>query len=48
MGKLTLEAYEKQFMELLRNVPYLKDKKAIIHCFLNGLLRSENPIEGIF
>jgi hypothetical protein len=37
MGKLTLEAYAKQFMELLRYVPYLKDEKERIQCFLNGL-----------
>jgi hypothetical protein len=40
MGKLTLEAYEKQFMELLRYVPYLKDKKERIQHFLSGFPQS--------
>jgi hypothetical protein len=30
MGKLTLEAYAKRFMELLRYVPYLREEKEMI------------------
>jgi hypothetical protein len=40
MGKLTLEAYEKRFMELLRYAPYLKDEKEMIQCFISGLPQS--------
>jgi hypothetical protein len=32
-----MDAYAKRFLELLRYVPYLKDEKARIQHFLNGL-----------
>jgi hypothetical protein len=32
-----MDAYAKIFMELLRYVPYLKDEKVRIQCFLSGL-----------
>jgi hypothetical protein len=37
LGKLTMDAYAKRFLELLRYVPYLKDEKERIQCFLSGL-----------
>jgi hypothetical protein len=40
MGKLTLDANEKWFMELLRYVPYLKDEKERIQHFLSGFPQS--------
>jgi hypothetical protein len=50
LGKLTMDAYAKRFLELLRYVPYLKDEKARIQCSLSGLPQSyhdriefENP-----
>jgi hypothetical protein len=35
-----MNAYPKIFLELLRYVPYLKEEKARIHCFLIGLAQS--------
>jgi hypothetical protein len=40
LGQLTMDAYAKRFMELLRYVPYLKDEKVRIQCFLSGLPQS--------
>jgi hypothetical protein len=40
MGQLTLDAYEKIFMELLRYVRYLKDEKERNCHFLSGLPQS--------
>jgi hypothetical protein len=40
LGQLTMDAYAKRFMELLRYVPYLKDEKAKVQRFLSGLLQS--------
>jgi hypothetical protein len=37
LGQLTMDAYTKIFMELLRYVTYLKDEKVRIQCFLSGL-----------
>jgi hypothetical protein len=40
LGKLTMEAYDKMFLELLRHVPYFKDEKTRIQHFLSGLPQS--------
>jgi hypothetical protein len=37
LGQLTMDAYENRFLDLLRYVPYIKDDKVIIQCFLSGL-----------
>jgi hypothetical protein len=37
LGQLTMDAYAKRFMDLLRYVPYLNIEKARIQCFLSGL-----------
>jgi hypothetical protein len=37
LGQLTMDSYAKSFLELLRYVPYLKDEKERIQCFLSGL-----------
>jgi hypothetical protein len=36
LGKLTMDSYAKRFLELLRYVPYLKNEKERIQCFLSG------------
>jgi len=38
MGSVTDEEYTSKFLELLRYVPYLKEEKAKIQRFINGLL----------
>jgi hypothetical protein len=40
LGQLTMDSYAKRFLELLRYVPYLKDNKVRIQCFLSGLPQS--------
>jgi len=46
MGSMTNEEYTSIFMELLRCVPYLKEEKAKIQRFINGLLVAfKNRIE---
>jgi hypothetical protein len=40
LGKLTMDAYAKRFLELLRYTPYLRDEKVRIQCFLDGLPQS--------
>jgi hypothetical protein len=35
-----MDAYAKRFMELLRYVPFLKDKKVRVQCFLIGFTQS--------
>ena len=37
MGSMTDEEYTTKFLELLRYVPYLKDEKAKVKRFSNGL-----------
>lgn len=37
MGCMTDDEYASRFLELLRYVPYLKDEKAKIQIFINGL-----------
>jgi hypothetical protein len=44
LGKHTLDVYAKIFLELLRYVPYLKDEKSRIQCFLSGLPQSYQDI----
>lgn len=38
MGSMTDEENTKRFLELLMYVPYLKEEKATIQRFINGLL----------
>ena len=38
MGSMTNEEYTRNFVELLRYVPYLKEEKAKIQRFISGLL----------
>jgi hypothetical protein len=40
LGQITMDAYTKIVMELLRCVPYLKDEKVRIQHFLGGLSKS--------
>ena len=37
LGNLTMDAYEKKFLELLTYANYIKDEKVKIHKFLSGL-----------
>ena len=37
MGNMTMEEYERKFLELSRYVDYIKDEKAKIQRFLSGL-----------
>jgi hypothetical protein len=36
LGNMTMEEYEKKFLELLRYVSYIKDEKEKIQRFLSG------------
>jgi hypothetical protein len=36
LGNMTMEEYEKKFLELLRYVDFIKDEKVKIHRFLSG------------
>ena len=38
LGIMTMEEYEKKFLELLRYVDFIKDEKVKIQRFLNGTL----------
>lgn len=38
MGSMTDEEYNRQFLELLRYVPYLKEKKVKAQGFISGFL----------
>jgi hypothetical protein len=40
LGQITMDSYSKRFMDMLRYVPYLKDEKVRVKCFLNGLPQS--------
>jgi hypothetical protein len=37
LGNMTMEEYERKFLELLRYVDFIKDEKVKIHRFLSGL-----------
>lgn len=37
MGSLTDDEYTNRFLELLRYMPYLREEKAKVHRFINGL-----------
>jgi hypothetical protein len=43
LGRLTMDAYAKRFMELMY-VPYLKDEKNIVQHFLSGFPQSYHDI----
>ena len=36
-GNMTMDEYEKNILELLKYVDFIKDEKVKIQCFLNGL-----------
>jgi hypothetical protein len=37
LGNMTMEVYEKKFLELLRYVDFIRDKKVKMQRFLSGL-----------
>ena len=40
LGSMTMEAYDKRFLELLKYVNFINDEKVKIQRFLSGLLDS--------
>jgi hypothetical protein len=45
-GQLTMEEYVNRFLDLLRYVPYIKDKKVKVQRFISGLPQTyQNRIE---
>jgi hypothetical protein len=40
LGQLTIDDYINKFLELMRYVPYIKDKKVKMKQFLSGLPQS--------
>jgi hypothetical protein len=37
LGSMTMDEYERSFLELLKYVPFIKDKAVKIHRYLSGL-----------
>jgi hypothetical protein len=37
LGQLTIEEYVNKFLDLLRYVPYIKEEKEKVQCFISGL-----------
>ena len=44
LGQITIDVYAKRFMELSMYVPYLKDEKVRMQCFLSGFPPSYQDI----
>ena len=40
LGRMTMEVYEKKFIELLKYVDFIRDEKVNIKRFLSGILES--------
>jgi hypothetical protein len=44
LGQLTIDEYINKFLELIRYVPYIKDEKVKMKCFISGIPQSFRDI----